>query len=330
MGDGLRRCAVCRSETSVTAGTIFAGTRTPLVSWFAAGLVRGQPEAGVCRRGPPAQRNGVAQASVPPHPQRGEAEPIALNEWTRTVGRTRPAETELSILVLVVRLRPGIDGARCPHRRPRHRLVSSLAAALAFPACSTVSVARAPRPRGLAGGGPPQDSAGPGGEDARLAAMAPRRCLPRSVGRLGRALGVPVRMRRGSGHPATSPIVFEAAESRSCASRRNCSFQTTALALQWAQPTSVRSCGCDGDDGERGSGRPRDVERVGKRRIAFAGRLVGDQHALPLSALASWRPLERAVVGGFRQHAVGVPPLDLDERADARLSFRPRFARVAH
>jgi hypothetical protein len=36
MRDGLRRCAVCRSETSVTAGTIFAGTRTPLVSWFAA------------------------------------------------------------------------------------------------------------------------------------------------------------------------------------------------------------------------------------------------------------------------------------------------------
>ena len=34
--DGLRRCAACRSETSVTAGTIFAGTRTPLVSWFAA------------------------------------------------------------------------------------------------------------------------------------------------------------------------------------------------------------------------------------------------------------------------------------------------------
>jgi ISXO2-like transposase domain/Transposase zinc-ribbon domain len=36
MSDGLRRCAACRSETSVTAGTIFAGTRTPLVSWFAA------------------------------------------------------------------------------------------------------------------------------------------------------------------------------------------------------------------------------------------------------------------------------------------------------
>ncbi len=36
MRDGLRRCSSCRSETSVTAGTIFAGTRTPLVSWFAA------------------------------------------------------------------------------------------------------------------------------------------------------------------------------------------------------------------------------------------------------------------------------------------------------
>jgi hypothetical protein len=36
MSDGLRRCAACRSETSVTAGTIFVGTRTPLVSWFAA------------------------------------------------------------------------------------------------------------------------------------------------------------------------------------------------------------------------------------------------------------------------------------------------------
>jgi len=36
MGDGLRRCAVCRSETSVTAGTILAGSRLPLVTWFAA------------------------------------------------------------------------------------------------------------------------------------------------------------------------------------------------------------------------------------------------------------------------------------------------------
>jgi transposase-like protein len=36
MADGRRRCAACRAETSVTAGTILAGTRTPLVSWFAA------------------------------------------------------------------------------------------------------------------------------------------------------------------------------------------------------------------------------------------------------------------------------------------------------
>jgi hypothetical protein len=36
MADGLRRCASCRRESSVTAGTIFDKTRTPLVSWFAA------------------------------------------------------------------------------------------------------------------------------------------------------------------------------------------------------------------------------------------------------------------------------------------------------
>ena len=36
MGDGLRRCAACRHETSVIAGTIMDKTRTPLVSWFAA------------------------------------------------------------------------------------------------------------------------------------------------------------------------------------------------------------------------------------------------------------------------------------------------------
>jgi hypothetical protein len=36
LSDGLCRCAACRAETSVTAGTIFAGTRTPRVSWFAA------------------------------------------------------------------------------------------------------------------------------------------------------------------------------------------------------------------------------------------------------------------------------------------------------
>jgi transposase-like protein len=33
---GLWRCASCRRETSVTAGTIFAGTRLPLMTWFAA------------------------------------------------------------------------------------------------------------------------------------------------------------------------------------------------------------------------------------------------------------------------------------------------------
>jgi transposase-like protein len=36
MGDGLLRCAACDRRTSATAGTIFAGTRSPLTLWFAA------------------------------------------------------------------------------------------------------------------------------------------------------------------------------------------------------------------------------------------------------------------------------------------------------
>ena len=51
MADGSRRCAACRSETSVTAGTIFAGTRTPLVSWFAAVWYVVNPKQGVSALG---------------------------------------------------------------------------------------------------------------------------------------------------------------------------------------------------------------------------------------------------------------------------------------
>lgn len=36
MGTGHRRCVSCRRRTSVTAGTIFAGSRTPLAVWFRA------------------------------------------------------------------------------------------------------------------------------------------------------------------------------------------------------------------------------------------------------------------------------------------------------
>jgi hypothetical protein len=36
MRDGLVRCAACDRRTSATAGTIFAGTRSPLTLWFAA------------------------------------------------------------------------------------------------------------------------------------------------------------------------------------------------------------------------------------------------------------------------------------------------------
>ena len=36
MGDGRFKCSSCGSRTSVTAGTIFDRTRTPLTVWFAA------------------------------------------------------------------------------------------------------------------------------------------------------------------------------------------------------------------------------------------------------------------------------------------------------
>lgn len=36
MAGGVRRCAECRRRVSVTAGTIFEGTRTPLTVWFSA------------------------------------------------------------------------------------------------------------------------------------------------------------------------------------------------------------------------------------------------------------------------------------------------------
>ena len=35
-GRGLRMCAACRHQASVTAGTIFQGTRMPLALWFRA------------------------------------------------------------------------------------------------------------------------------------------------------------------------------------------------------------------------------------------------------------------------------------------------------
>ena len=36
LGDGRRECAACHGRTSVTAGTIFDRTRTPLTVWFTA------------------------------------------------------------------------------------------------------------------------------------------------------------------------------------------------------------------------------------------------------------------------------------------------------
>jgi len=45
-------CAGCAVKTSVTAGTIFDKTRTPLATWFVRRLVDDQPEARPQRAGP--------------------------------------------------------------------------------------------------------------------------------------------------------------------------------------------------------------------------------------------------------------------------------------
>jgi hypothetical protein len=45
--DGLIRCAGCRRRVSVTAGTVFQDTRTPLTVWFEAGWMMTVPKNGV-------------------------------------------------------------------------------------------------------------------------------------------------------------------------------------------------------------------------------------------------------------------------------------------
>jgi hypothetical protein len=84
MADGLRRCSACRSETSVKASTIFAGTRTPLTSWFAAvWYVVNQKQgvsalpAAVSRLRGPAKQLGVMWRVADPLP--ANADPIDVH-----------------------------------------------------------------------------------------------------------------------------------------------------------------------------------------------------------------------------------------------------------
>ena len=86
MAGGWLRCRVCRAETSLTAGTIFEGTRKPLRTWFLAmwfvtsqkngvsalGLQRELGSAAMRRRGPgcefrrnPAGDSDLKPATVP-------------------------------------------------------------------------------------------------------------------------------------------------------------------------------------------------------------------------------------------------------------------------
>jgi transposase-like protein len=48
---GLLRCSSCRHESSVTAGTVLAGTRTPLTTWFAAAWYVTNQKSGVSALG---------------------------------------------------------------------------------------------------------------------------------------------------------------------------------------------------------------------------------------------------------------------------------------
>ncbi len=51
LSDGRRRCAACRFHTTVTAGTIFADTRLPLTTWFAAAWYLTSQKQGVSALG---------------------------------------------------------------------------------------------------------------------------------------------------------------------------------------------------------------------------------------------------------------------------------------
>jgi hypothetical protein len=74
LGDGRYECGGCKRRTSVTAGTIFDRTRTPLTVWFTAcwlfatqkdGIsAQSQPE--VLRSGDSAQLGPLANGNVEP------------------------------------------------------------------------------------------------------------------------------------------------------------------------------------------------------------------------------------------------------------------------
>src|SRR5205807_2146759 len=61
-------CAGCAQQHSVTAGTVFHRTRTPLRKWFAAAWLIAQDKRGVSA--PPLQRHG--KAALPPRLRRAE------------------------------------------------------------------------------------------------------------------------------------------------------------------------------------------------------------------------------------------------------------------
>jgi hypothetical protein len=114
LSSGRWECAVCGRQASVTAGTIFHRTRTPLRMWFAAAWQMTSQKHGVSAGRPAVARagllpDGVGDPAPLPH---GDGAPPAASDWpawsrsTRrrsavskpesTAGRPRPSRSSRS------------------------------------------------------------------------------------------------------------------------------------------------------------------------------------------------------------------------------------------
>jgi len=136
MGDGLVRCAACDRRSSPTAGTIFAGTRTPLTLWFAAAWYITNQKSGVSALG--LQRalalgsyktawawlHKFRRAMVRPSRDRLSGELEVDESYIGGVAPGKPgrgAEKKTAVAIAVEkRGRHGPDPAR-PHHRHEHR-----------------------------------------------------------------------------------------------------------------------------------------------------------------------------------------------------------------
>jgi hypothetical protein len=130
------RCAACRVDVSVTAGTIFAETRLPLTSWFAAAWQ-------VCSQKPGGER-ARAQARTRARQLRDRVVDIAQAApgdgapWTRSAGRRAGGRRELRRSPLGGgETRPAAPPGRQSSRSPSRRCRPVWPAAFASPGSRT-------------------------------------------------------------------------------------------------------------------------------------------------------------------------------------------------